>query len=116
MNEAAKSNANVADYNFSEEKYIDEFYQSANRNSWMALHAALKFKENSINPFLIKAGKRRSPAYWPASLMAEKGGFTGASLRMFEYDHACQNIGRFRQTALMRMANHHLGKNQRRLT
>ena len=74
MNEAAKSNANVADYNFSEEKYIDEFYQPANRNSWMALHAALKLKENSINPLLIKAGKRRSPACRPASLMAEKGG------------------------------------------
>lgn len=69
MNEAAKSNANVADYNFSEEKYIDEFHQPANGHSWMALHAALKLKENSINPLLIKAGKRRSPA----SLMAEKG-------------------------------------------
>jgi len=111
MNEAAKSNANVADYNFSEEKYIDEFHQPANRNSWMALYAALELKENSINPFLIKAGKRRSPVCWPASLMAEKGGFTGASLRICEYGGACQNIGLFRQTALMRMANHHLEKN-----
>lgn len=61
MNEAAKSNANVADYNFSEEKYIDEFHQPANRNSWMALHAALELKENSINPLLIKAGQRSQP-------------------------------------------------------
>ena len=33
MNEAAKSNANGADYNFSEEKYTDEFHQPANGHS-----------------------------------------------------------------------------------